>query len=287
MKRPILLSLVLLFAYGGTSAQNQRQSRDELLRLIEGKQFTLRVPYSSNSIMLSEDGSCLKNCERGGWARDALVTGRTLSINGSVASIEGDRYVVYYNSQNKPQGLHTGSIQIKVKLGTAVTEPTLAAALSHIFMEPSDRTPIGPPPDPTGEVAQYEIKVGRGEILAREKSGQEWKSVTSSQAAMEVGSLVDGEKVYLATQALADLRGIRLPAPISPKAQQLRGRSGSVVLLIVVDSSGYVQSIKVVNADDPGFAESAAFAVANWQYSPATLKEKPVAFEMSVAVDFH
>ena len=102
------------------------------------------------------------------------------------------------------------------------------------------------------------------------------KYYTTKQVAKKIG----------AGHALTGLRGVKLPAPTFPKGKQLQGDAGTVVLLITVDSSGSVQGIKVVSADNPGFVEPAVVAVASWQYRPATLNGQLVAFEMSVAVDF-
>jgi TonB family protein len=279
-------TFILLALLGSSTLLNSQEPQQHLLQLVQDKQFTLRVPYSSKNITVREDGTCLRNCDRGGWARDASLIVRNLSVSDTVATIDGDRHVVYYDMQGKPKRVAVGPIKISIKLLTPPNEQVVTAAMQRIFIGPSEPIFNGPPPDPALETPQYEIRIGRGEILARDKSAPDWKSVVEIHSALEIGSLADGEKVYLVTRALTGLRGVKLPAPTFPKGKQLQGDAGTVALLITVDSSGSVQGIKVVSADNPGFVEPAVVAVASWQYRPATLNGQLVAFEMSVAVDF-
>ena len=67
----------------------------------------------------------------------------------------------------------------------------------------------------------------------------------------------------------------------------MQGHSGTVALRIVVDGKGWVQSVKVENADNPRLIQAAATAVSAWKFSPAMLNGDPVACVVRVEVHFH
>ena len=65
-----------------------------------------------------------------------------------------------------------------------------------------------------------------------------------------------------------------------------QGIEGTVVLTIVVDATGNVTDVKVVQALDPGLDDSAARTVRTWKFQPATRGGKPVAVGIRVEVSF-
>lgn len=74
---------------------------------------------------------------------------------------------------------------------------------------------------------------------------------------------------------------------IPPYPQQARadGRTGVVVLEIVVLADGSVDHVKVVRGDEP-FASSAVAAVKTWRYEPARYKGQPISVYRTFQITF-
>ena len=76
------------------------------------------------------------------------------------------------------------------------------------------------------------------------------------------------------------------PPPIYPEiARQVR-MQGQVILQTVIDERGFVQEIKVLKPLGFGLTEAAVDAVQSWQFTPATLRGKPVAVIYHLTVNF-
>lgn len=74
--------------------------------------------------------------------------------------------------------------------------------------------------------------------------------------------------------------------PIYPAIAQLAVIDGIVILDVIIDEQGRVQSLKVLRGN-PLLAKAASEAVQQWQYEPLRLNGTPTAFELSVSLWFH
>jgi TonB family protein len=79
----------------------------------------------------------------------------------------------------------------------------------------------------------------------------------------------------------------RFVAAVYPPAAEKAGVTGAVTLSIVIDATGSVTDLKVVDpGPDPGFAPAAVAAVKQFQFSPALIDGKPTAVEISYRYEF-
>ncbi len=74
--------------------------------------------------------------------------------------------------------------------------------------------------------------------------------------------------------------------PEYPEAVRLARRTGWVVVEIVINRSGLVTDIRLLERTDEGFVSSAFAAVAQWRYRPALANGKPVRVYVTVVVDY-
>jgi protein TonB len=82
-------------------------------------------------------------------------------------------------------------------------------------------------------------------------------------------------------------RAVLVMKPAYPYAARRRGVEGMVELLLHVDASGRVQSVRVLRAEPPGvFDEAARRAAGRWRYRPATKAGRPVAARIRQTVRF-
>jgi TonB family protein len=77
------------------------------------------------------------------------------------------------------------------------------------------------------------------------------------------------------------------PDPEYPAKEHHTGDQGTVILRVLVDSSGVPHDVSVTRSLSPAFDESAIEAVSNWRFSPAAKYGKPIPMQTSVQVDFN
>jgi len=73
--------------------------------------------------------------------------------------------------------------------------------------------------------------------------------------------------------------------PVYPPEARATGRTGTVVLKVVVYADGTVGDIHVVEGEEP-FVRAAVQAVKSWRYEPARLKGQPVAVYREIRIPF-
>jgi periplasmic protein TonB len=95
------------------------------------------------------------------------------------------------------------------------------------------------------------------------------------------------EPVYhVGTDGVTAPRVIRMVHPeYSEKARRAK-LQGTVVLTLVVSSSGNPTMIRVTQSLGHGLDEKAIEALGQWKFEPGSKDEKPVAVEMAVQIDF-
>jgi TonB family protein len=71
-----------------------------------------------------------------------------------------------------------------------------------------------------------------------------------------------------------------------PSAARNAGTQGTVVLKVIISSTGDVKGVTVISGD-PILGEAAAEAVRHWKYKPYTLEGRPVEMETEVSIKFH
>ena len=76
-------------------------------------------------------------------------------------------------------------------------------------------------------------------------------------------------------------------APVYPESLRASGLEGTVKLDVLIDVSGKVTSVRVVNSlVHPAFADAAATAVRQWEFTPTLLNGTPVEVAMTVLMSF-
>jgi TonB family protein len=76
-------------------------------------------------------------------------------------------------------------------------------------------------------------------------------------------------------------------SPIYPEALQAAGLEGVVKLDVLIDVEGHVASVRVMNSIvHPAFAQAAARAVRQWEFTPTLLNGQPVEVQMTASISF-
>jgi TonB family protein len=75
--------------------------------------------------------------------------------------------------------------------------------------------------------------------------------------------------------------------PVYPMSAKMRGTSGSVVLAVVIDTSGGVKSLEVLASPAEDLTNAALDSVRQWRYEPYLVNGEPVEVNTTVTVRFH
>ena len=74
--------------------------------------------------------------------------------------------------------------------------------------------------------------------------------------------------------------------PVYPEAMRALGKTGEVVLSVLIDKTGKVRDIKVLSADDDAFTQAAIAAVLASSFIPAKIDGNPVAVKLKLPITF-
>jgi len=108
--------------------------------------------------------------------------------------------------------------------------------------------------------------------------------VPATSTTQRASSDTSSERVVL-PENVADERVMRRVRPVYPKQAQQKRVHGAVVLQVVVNKEGKVDSMQVINGN-PLLARAAMDAVRQRRYKPYFRDDEAVAFETQVTVDF-
>jgi protein TonB len=73
--------------------------------------------------------------------------------------------------------------------------------------------------------------------------------------------------------------------PAYPSSARQKGLTGTVMLKVVIDTSGNVIKVEVLRGEEP-FASAALNAVKKWKYSPAYYDNKPITVYRIIKIPF-
>ncbi len=94
------------------------------------------------------------------------------------------------------------------------------------------------------------------------------------------------QEVPVVSGVLTQPEPIKMKYPKYPKAYKKEKKTGTVTIEGVVSEDGGLIDLKPADGSDPEFAKSALAAVEQYQFKPATLDGKAVAFRVKLDVQF-
>jgi TonB family protein len=249
------------------------------------KILTLRHFYGSERLHLYGDGALVDDAPAGTWASDAQIEVRDASQNGSVLTIKARRIYQVYDSKRKEfvdaltlipinpskqereaeKGLKKRQVEIRIEMPPNPDPKEIPETLHAVFLAPGE---------PVGNIAPPYYR----DFFAKREG-----RATSQQLPAGVFRLASvGSK---AGDITAPKATSRTDPEYSEIARQLK-LTGTAILSLVVDVSGSVRDIQVVQPLGAGLDEKAIAAVSQWKFDPATKDGKPVPVAISVEVDF-
>jgi len=279
---PVTLLAVLLLPLWFAWA-NDGGIDDQLKSDYAGKTLTLRHFYSGEHLRFHSDGTLQGDAPVGPWTLDGQVAVEEIHVRDGLLVIKGRRVYLIFDSQLKPQdelttiGNYSGKLredmektlsgrkaEIEIELsGEKLDEKDVSSAIHAVFLTDSESMMDIVPSYWCAYFAKQEGKPQS----APEPKGPIYK--------------VNPRGGISAPHATYD------PDPkYSPEAEELK-RQGTVVLRLVVDSSGATRDLQIQRPLGLGLDEKAVAAVSTWKFDPAQKDGQPVSVAVAVEVSFY
>ena len=170
--------------------------------------------------------------------------------------------------------------------GTAVapptTSPTDAAQLNTA--NPTGSSPDVAPVVPAKVPAATTPAPSSAPAAAKPEAPAGSKKLEPTTASSEGELPGDNSAVILSSKG-AEKRLVHHVPPTLPKGAAAQALEGTVILKTVVDDTGKVESVRLVEGN-PALAEAAIHAVKQWRYRPYVRDGKSLSFQTVVLVDF-
>ena len=118
-----------------------------------------------------------------------------------------------------------------------------------------------------------------------------WRQVEVGLRALATADLIPEDANVAGADDVSIPVAIKQRAPIQPHGARVRGLRSRVLLLLLVDEEGRVETIPLVRAeiDDYMFADAAEAAVRRWRFTPAEKDGAPVAayhwLQLTIPID--
>lgn len=124
--------------------------------------------------------------------------------------------------------------------------------------------------------------VGAATLMAAgENSGRE----TAANAVASEGAVPRVTEEVLPVEGLSQVPTLRnAERPLYPKELKEQGRTGKVIIEVIVDKDGSVQSAVVKQSTDHAFDASALTAVRHWTFNPGLKDGRPVNVRLAVPI---
>jgi len=270
----LLVSLSPLSAHAGN--MDGTIDREYPSRLV-----TLRHFYSGDYLHFRSDGTVVGDATVGPWTVDGEVEVRDASLDGGVLTIKGRRIYQLYNSdlgrfvdalttignfsgkqqKDVEKMLRKRQVEIQIDMPPTPDPREIPETLHIMFLAPGESM--------TAVVASY------------------WHDYFDKLEGKPAKSMPPPGVVVFKPGVVSAPHATFRPDPeYSEDARKLK-HQGTLVISLVVDSTGITRDLQIVRPVGLGLDEKGIAAVSQWKFQPAEKDGRPVAIAISVEVDFH
>jgi TonB family protein len=282
----VSVTLVLAFALLSVITARAGNLDNVIASEYPNKILTLRHFYNGERLRFYSDGSLIDDVPAGTWTSDSQIEVRDASLQNTVLTIKGRRICQVYDPASKrfidvlntigdspdkehrdlERFLRKRQIEIEIQMPPAPDPREIPEALHTIFLEP------------------YEAVAGIVPSFYQEfYAGPDGKARFSQPPAGVFRIAAVGQKPGEITPPHA----VSSPDPeYSEMARQIKWK-GTAIISLIVDPSGSVRDLQIVEPLGAGLDDKAVAAVSQWKFDPAKKDGKPVPVQISVSVTFN
>jgi TonB family protein len=277
-----LLALTLLSTRPARADQGlEKQVKFDYLE----KVLTLRHFYSGQHLKFRSDGTPEGNFTPGLWTLDGQIQVEDVHLHGAQLVIKGRRIHRIFDAQGKPLDQLT-----TLKDQSGKKQKDLEKALQHLKVEIEIELPSDNPTEKDVSAAIHAVFVTSSDSMMDIVPAY-WQAYFAKQEGKPLpASEVTKERMYASNPRRGGVLAPHLtygPDPeYSEEARKAR-YMGTVILALVVDTSGNPTELQIQRPIGLGLDEMAIKAVSAWRFRPAEKDGNPVPVAINVEVNFH
>jgi TonB family protein len=277
-----LLALTLLSLRPARADQGlEKQVKFDYLE----KVLTLRRFYSGQHLKFHSDGTLQGDAPLGLWTLDGQIEVEDVHLRGAQLAIKGRRIHRIFDAQQKPVDQLT-----TLKNASGKQQKDLEKALHHLKVEIEIELPSQNPDEKDVSAAIHAVFLTGSESMM-DIMPPYWRAYFAKQEGKpQPAPEATKGPVYLSKPGRGGVLAPRVfyaPDPeYSDEARKAR-YMGTIVLSLVVDSSGNPAELQIQRPLGLGLDEMAVKAVSTWRFRPAEKDGDPVPVAINVEVNFH
>ena len=258
--RTLVVGLILVVCSQYVVLAQSGDLEKELIDQFRGKVVTLRTFSKNNHLEFDQEGNLRKPGETGSWTVYSQLLVRKIDLSASRLRLTADRVIHHYDENRKQMVASRSdlSVEMDVQLKKGSTSADIAATMKKIIVGQEGLSPY---------VAEY----WRSYL---ENKKPPVPNCASAKPPIRVGGNV------LAGNLIKQVKPLYTPEGKSFLFQ------GVVVLEAVINETGDVGNLVIINPAGAGFDESAVDAVSQWKYKPTLLQGQPVCVVTTITVNY-
>jgi TonB family protein len=171
---------------------------------------------------------------------------------------------------------------------------TMSGHLGHLGRARAAPRPTAPPPPPAPKPAEWVKPASNKAAPAPDLTKQAAPAAPEAEPAPApgpAGEYGEGEGDMTMLSRLPQLKNLSdlhaILRRFYPEEERLRGRTGTVVIDLHVDTDGHVTSVDVVRSATPAFDEAAKHVGMLLRFTPAYVGSQKVAVKLRQAIQFN
>ena len=278
----IVLTWLLLSA--AAAAQYQHQ-----LSLSLVKQFlVLRNNYTDDHLTYDSQGKLTSPGSPGFGPIEGRIFVDGIQLQPGKLLIAGNRPVdVYYESKNQ---LQATNVKRKVTIEVALPsdeglDKAIPELLEKVFYTPAELDQMKCSPDELKSFTDLLQKSLNVDLTSVRKKNQPTPKAQSLDKLPRACYPI-GDRAYSVGKGVDPPKAIKAPDPSFSNEALRAHKTGTVVLMCIIDTDGRPTSFIVARPVGYGLDEAALNAVRTWTFTPGTFQFKPVPVAITVEVNF-
>lgn len=284
------IALALLFLPSNNSAPIEHSLRASYEKQVRA----IRNYYSDSHLRYDATGALIGTGHPGPWTLQYVLID-SLKLNADQVEIYGRRVAVRLAPDFHHSTYVVGreNVRIDIALPRTTDETVIRSAIEKVFYPLNyvsiENLPdywddllkdnVLPPSNPA-DLGRYSFRTGCPSALHMDAPP---KTDPSGIQSMVCG----GVAIYRVKKGVVNApQALRTNDPKYTEEARRSRYEATVVLWMMLDSTGKPQLIRIVRAVGMGLDDAAVEAVRGWRFKPAQLNGQPVAVEINVEVNF-
>jgi TonB family protein len=275
-----LLALTLLSMQPARADQGlEKQVKSDYVE----KVLTLRHSYSGEHLSFQSDGTLEGHASVGPWTLDGQIEVEDVHLRGALLVIRGRRIHRIFDGSGKPLDELT-----TLRNQPGKRQKDLEKALGHLKVEIQIELPSQNPDEKDVSAAIHAVFLTSSESMM-DIVPTYWQAYFAKQEGKPrtAPETKNRQVPFRAGGGVSPPHVSYAPDPEYSEEARKAKYMGTVVLYLVVDSSGTPADVQIMTPLGLGLDEMAVRAVSSWRFRPGEKDGQPVPVAINVQVNFH